>query len=263
LEWNTGSSDESIQQLRSGRWVIANGVYASSTALTPGQEVVLDTPNGLQAYYLAGIGNDYLNAKLATLYTSQENLSRDFNVADDLLVMANRTAGADPNTVKQRLDRIVADYPAFHLYEPQTWKDEQTSMFDISIMMFNVLIAALAIPSLLALVNTLSISVLARTREIGMLRAVGSTRRQVKRMVLAESLGLSLIGTIIGALVGVVLGYALILAMSAVGWEMPYVFPWAGMLISIIVGAVFGMIACVGPAKSASRLNVVDALHHE
>ncbi|MDR1712439.1 MAG: FtsX-like permease family protein [Propionibacteriaceae bacterium] len=263
LEWNTGSSDNAVRQLASGRWVIANGIYASSNALTPGQAIVLDTPNGLRTYYLAGIGNDYLNAKLATLYTSQENLQRDFNVADDLLVMANRAANADPDTVTARVQRVVAGYPAFNLYEPDTWKAEQSAIFDMSMIMFYVLIAALAVPSLLALINTLSISVLARTREIGMLRAVGATRRQVKRMVLAESLLLSLIGTVVGAAAGVILGYALVLALSAIGWEMPYSFPTAGIVTATVVGIAFGMIASSGPAKSASRLNVVDALHHE
>ncbi|MDR1768748.1 MAG: FtsX-like permease family protein [Propionibacteriaceae bacterium] len=263
LEWNAGSSDQAVRQLASGRWVIANGIFAASHALTPGQAITLDTPNGRRVYYLAGIGNDYLNAKLATLYTSQDNLARDFNVADDLLLMANRTAGADPAAVTARLDRIMANYPAFRVYEPQTWKAEQTGIFDASMIMFDVLIAVLAVPSLLALINTLSISVLARTREIGMLRAVGSTRRQVRRMVLAESLLLSLIGTVEGAVVGVLLGYALVRAMAAVGWEMPYAFPTSGVLTSIAVGVVFGMLASLGPARNASRLNVVDALHHE
>ena len=129
--------------------------------------------------------------------------------------------------------------------------------------MFDVLIAALALPSLLALMNTLAISVLARTREIGMLRAVGATRRQVRRMVMAESLLLSVIGTGLGAIAGLWLGYALVAAIGSVGWQVPYEFPWSGLRATVVVGITFGVLAAIGPARSAARLDVVAALHQE
>ena len=71
FDWNAGSSDTAVNQLRTGRWLIANGIYAAQHNLMIGQAVILDTPNGRRSYHLAGIGNDYLNAKLSTLYTSQ------------------------------------------------------------------------------------------------------------------------------------------------------------------------------------------------
>ncbi len=263
FDWNTGSSDAAIAQLATGRWLIANGLYATQHNLVVGQAVVLNTPNGQRTYHLAGIGNDYLNAKLSTLYTSQANLERDFNVTADILVMANRTAGADATTTTALLQKVVADYPAFRLYESQTWRAEQMKTFSSTIVIFDVLVAALALPSLLALVNTLAISVLARTREIGMLRAVGATRRQIRRMVMAESLLLSVIGTGFGAIAGLWLGYALVAAMRGLGWEMPYSFPWAGLVTTVVVGVTFGVLAALGPARSAAKLDVVAALHQE
>lgn len=263
FEWNAPSTDAALTQLSAGRWVIANGIYAAQHNLVLGQALTLQTPNGQRTYHLAGIGNDYLNAKLSTLYVSQVNLAKDFDVTADLLVMANRKPGADAAVVRARLDRIVADYPAFRLYESKQWRDEQLKTFDASISVFYAMTAALALPSLLALVNTLAISVLARTREIGMLRAVGATRRQIRRMVLAESLLLSVIGIVLGILAGLWLGYAMVVAMSAVGWPMPYAFPWGGIVATVIVGLVFGVIAAVVPARSASKLDVVNALHQE
>jgi putative ABC transport system permease protein len=263
FDWNAGSSDAAVTELGNGRWVIANGIYAAQHNLVLGQAITLNTPNGAKVYHLAGIGNDYLNAKLSTLYTSQENLSRDFNVTTDLLLMANRTASADQAATKAQLTKVIANYPAFRLYESQAWRDQQLATFNSTIVIFDVLVAVLAVPSLLALMNTLAISVLARTREIGMLRAVGATRRQIRRMVFAESLLLSLIGTAFGALAGLWLGYALVSAMSAVGWQMPYSFPWGGLAATVVVGIVFGVLAALGPARSASRLDVVSALHQE
>jgi putative ABC transport system permease protein len=82
-------------------------------------------------------------------------------------------------------------------------------------------------------------------------------------MVMAESLLLSVIGTAFGAIAGLWLGYALVAAMSAVGWQMPYAFPWSGLLATVAVGITFGVLAALGPARSASRLDVVAALHQE
>lgn len=263
FEWNAPSTDAALGQLSSGRWVIANGIYASQHGLSAGQAVELETPNGPRTYHVAGVGNDYLNAKLSTLYVSQEMLAKDFNVTSDLLVIANRSPGADPAGVTRGISAVVEQYPAFRLYEAASWRDEQLATFDQTMFIFYALIAALAIPSLLALLNTLAISVLARTREIGMLRAVGATRRQVRRMVLAESLLLSVIGTVFGVGAGLWLGYALVLSLGSVGWPMPWTFPFGGVVLTVVVGVGFGLLAALLPARSASRLDVVDALHQE
>lgn len=263
FDWNEGSADAAIGQLAGGRWLIANGIFAGQAGLAAGDSVALETPNGPRRYLVAGVGNDYLNVKLSTVFVSQDALARDFNTTTDVLVMADRSPGADPDAVRAALDAVVADYPAFRLYESAEWKDEQLATFASVYAVYDVLIVALALPSLLALVNTLAISVLARTREIGMLRAVGATRRQVRRMVLAESLLLSTIGTVFGVVAGLALGYALVLAMRQVGWVMPYGFPWVGVAITVVVGIVFGMLAALAPARSASRLDVVAALHQD
>ena len=263
FDWNSGSTDQAVRQLATGRWMLANGIYAAQHGLRVGERIEIATPNGPRSYYLAGIGNDYLNAKLSTLYTSHANLARDFNVTADLMEMANRELTADPAAVTERLQRLVAGYPAFRLYDAATWKAEQTRTFDSTVAIFDVLIAALAIPSLLALMNTLAVSVLSRRREIGMLRAIGSTRRQIRRMVLAESLLLSLIGTALGLVAGLWLGYALVAAMAAIGWQMPYALPWDGLLVTVVVGLGFGLLAALGPSRQAANLKVVEALRQE
>jgi len=123
--------------------------------------------------------------------------------------------------------------------------------------------AALAVPSLIALVNTLGINVLERTREIGVLRAVGATRRQVKRMILAESLLLAAAGTAFGLLAGVWLGYILVGAMQVGGFALPYFFPYAGVLLTVAVGLLMGAVGALIPARQAARLEIVTALRYE
>lgn len=263
LEWSGGASDAAFASLASGRWLIANGIFASQAGLEPGQAVTLATPTGRRTYVVAGIGNDYLNAKLSTVYVSQGMLARDFGTTTDLMFLLNRAPGSDAAAVEAAVAAAVADYPAFAVRSTQQWRAEQQETFDGSLVLFHGLIAVLALPSLLALMNTLAISVLARTREIGMLRAVGATRRQIRRMVAAESLLLTLIGLAFGVVSGLWLGYALVVAMGAVGWEMPWSFPFDGVTVTVVVGLLFGALAAVAPARAAARLDVVDALRHE
>jgi putative ABC transport system permease protein len=120
----------------------------------------------------------------------------------------------------------------------------------------------LAIPSLIAMVNTLTIGVIERTREIGMLRAVGGTRKQVRTMIIAEALLLSAIGTAFGILGGLYLGYVLVIAMEAI-FPLGFVFPTTGILIGIAIGLLFGVFAAMLPARQASSMNVVEALRYE
>jgi putative ABC transport system permease protein len=263
FEWAAGSSESAVAELDLGRTLIANGIYAAQNGVAAGDRVIFETPAGPKTYRVAGIGSDYLNAKLSTVYVSQDNLAKDFNTTTDLLVLANVLPGADRAVVQKDLDAIASEFPAFRVYSSTAWRQEQQAIFDQTIVAFYVLMGALALPSLLALLNTLAMSVLSRTREIGMLRAVGSTRRQVRRMVMAESLLLTSIGISFGIIAGVWLGYALVGAMNSAGWPMPFFFPWAGILATIVVGLLFGVLAALIPAHSAAKLNVVDALHYE
>jgi putative ABC transport system permease protein len=126
-----------------------------------------------------------------------------------------------------------------------------------------VLLGVLALPSLIAMLNTLAIGVIERTREIGMLRAIGATRKQVRRTVIAESLLLAAIGTAFGLLSGLYLGYVMVLGLAAGGFPLSYVFPYAGILAAIAVGLLFGVLAALLPARQAARMNIIRALRYE
>ncbi|MBI5232446.1 MAG: ABC transporter permease, partial [Coriobacteriales bacterium] len=228
-----------------------------------GDSLTLDTPTGERDFRVLTIGNDYLNAKLPTVYVSQDTLMEDFGVGTNVAVLINASPGASKAAVKNRLSRFISDYPQFAFYDTESLRTISEETFAQSFAIFYVLIAVLAIPSFIALLNTLAISVLARTRELGMLRAVGSTRSQVGRMVLAESLLLASVGVLFGVLGGVALGYGMVLAMNAFGYVSPYFFPWSGIVAAVVIGVGAAILAALIPARSASRLNVVEALHFE
>ncbi len=252
-----------IGKLATGRTVLVNGLYASQNGISVGERLAIETPNGLKYYTVAGVATDYLNAKLATLYISQERLAEDLNVTNNVLVLANAKPGAPLPAVKAALERLIANYPQFVLYDTQSFKASQGAIFANTLGVFYVLIGFFALPTLLALLNTLAISVLSRTREIGMLRAVGTTRRQIKGMVVAEALLLGAVGVLFGLAGGVALGYALVYAMNATGFAMPYYFPWSGIVVATIAGFTFALLASIVPARTAAKLDIVTALHYE
>ena len=128
---------------------------------------------------------------------------------------------------------------------------------------YSILMAVLAIPSLLALANTLTVNVLERTREIGVLRAIGSIRKQVRRMVMAESLLLSALGIAIGILVGLWMSWIMVESLSYIGIPVPFFFPYTGVVVAIAVGLIFGVTAALAPARRASKQNIIEALAYE
>ena len=261
--FSAGSGVADIAKLGSGRTMLVNGITSGQQGLTVGKRVALKTPNGLKDYTVVGVATDYLNAKLSTVYVSQDNLEKDFNVTSNVLVLANAKPGSGLPAVKASLGRLVANYPQFVLYDSVGFKANQSKLFSDSFVVFDILIAFFALPTLLALLNTLAISVLARTREIGMLRAVGTTRGQVRGMVVAEAMLLAAVGVAFGIAGGVALGYALVYALNTSMYVMPYYFPWGGIVVAVVSGFSFALLASIIPARTAAKLDIVAALHYE
>ncbi len=263
LEFKAGAPAEIYADLQAGRALVANPIFAASNGVRVGDVLDLKTPNGDFDYRVVAIGVDYLNAKLATVYISQANLQKDFNDSSDLLLMANAAPGVEKAGVRAALQNVLSAYPAFTLYTAGEWRQSQVQLFTDVMKLFYVLLVALALPSLIALVNTLLINVLERTREIGVLRAVGATRAQVRRIVLAESLLLSAVGIFFGILMGLGLEYVLVNALNVSGFVLPYFFPYPGILLTVAVGLLFGALAAMLPARRAAQMDVITALHFE
>ncbi len=263
LEFSRGNETEAYRMLAEGRAIIVNGIFASQRKVKVGDTLTLETPSGPVDYIIAGVGLDYLNAKLATGYISQANMETDFNVVNDMLIMANQADGSDRATTQAALKKLVSDYPAFTFFESEVFRKAQVDMISQAMFMFYGILAALVIPGLIAMVNTLAINVIERTREIGVLRAVGATRKQVSRMILAESLLLSAFGILLGIITGLLMGAVLVSAMSEMGFKLTYFFPWNGIVATIVIGLVFGVLAAIIPARQASRMEIIQALHYE
>jgi len=263
LEFNSGDEQSAYAAMQNGRAIIINGIFSSSSGTKIGDTITLMTAEGEKPYRVVGIAMDYLNAKLATGYISQANLQQDFHITTDVLIMANRTDGADSADVDAAMNAAVKKYPAFTLVDSAEFKAEQMKTLDMALSFMYALTLMLAIPGLIAMINTLTINIIERTREIGMLRAIGSTRRQVRQMVLGESLLLSALGTSLGIVVGIFLSYYMLKALQITGFKLDFYFPGVGILAAVAVGLLFGVLAALIPARQAARIPIVEALRYE
>jgi len=263
LEFSSGESAEAFAAMADGKSIVVNGVFAITSGVKVGDVVILKTPQGQREYNVVGVGFDYLNAKIATGYISQANLSQDFNAESDLLLLVNRNPDSDPDVVSKALKTIIRDYPSFSLMDSNKFKDEQIGMFKMAMSVFYLMVFMLAIPGLIAMINTMSINVIERTREIGMLRAVGSTQGQIKRMILAESILLSALGTTMGILTGLFLSFLLVKAISFIGFKTGFYFPTMGIIMAVVVGLTFGILAALLPARQAAKTIIVEAIQYE
>ncbi len=263
LEFTHGDEASAYSAMAGGRALIVNGLFSSTYDIHPGDSVTLKTSLGDEEYAVVGVGMDYLNAKIATAYISQANLATDFNSTNDVLLLINHTPDADTAQVTDNLQSLANAYPAFTLFDITTFKKSQMDLFSMAISAMYVLVIMMAIPGLIAMANTMSINVIERTREIGMLRAVGSTRPQVQRMILEESLLLSTLGTLTGIAVGLFLSDFIVKALSFAAFKLDFYFPTAGVILAIVVGLSFGILAALAPARKAAHTVIVEALRYE
>ena len=257
-----GDANESYAALGEGDMVI-NAIFAAQAGVSPGDVITLTTPEGPQTYHVAGVAMDYLNAKAATVYLSHDALAQDFNITNDLLLLVNHTPDASVATLEADVLTLLEAYPAFGLLSFERLRESQEQNLAAGQMGLSMLLVLLTIPSLLALANTLSINVIERTREIGMMRAVGATRKQIRRMIIAESLLLAALGVAFGILAGLWISYVMVGALELAFMPVPYGFPYDSLLLATAVGLLLGVVAATIPARRASNLEIVRALAYE
>jgi putative ABC transport system permease protein len=171
-------------------------------------------------------------------------------------------SGANVTSTKGDIDRILKDSPEVNVVTRSEWIGGATKLFDIVLTIVQVLLGVAMLIAVLGIVNTLVLSILERTRELGLLRAIGLRRGQVMRMITVESVVISLFGSLLGIVVGAGLGAAVVHALKDKGIS-ELSLPWGLMVGYVIAGAVVGVIAAIIPAIRAARLNVLNAIAYE
>jgi putative ABC transport system permease protein len=171
--------------------------------------------------------------------------------------------GANTDTVVADIERVMADYPLVTVGDRSSLLDEFNSFVDIALGIIYVLLGVAILIALLGILNTLLLSIFERTRELGLLRAVGLNRRGVMRMVGTESVVMAVFGCLLGIILGVGLGAALSSALIERDFLTVVAIPWVSLIIFVVVAVVAGVLAALWPAWRAARLNVLQAIAYE
>jgi len=186
------------------------------------------------------------------------------NAGDDLdsLVLAKRATGVTDQSARAAVAPILAQYPSVELQDQSAYKKQVAGQID-KVLLFVVILLLLAVViALIGIVNTLALSIFERTRELGLLRAVGMGRRQLKRMIRWESVIITILGAVLGLGVGAFFGWAAVSAMGDIGVDR-LSFPAIRLIIFVVVAGMAGVVAAIFPARRAARLDVLEAIAHQ
>jgi putative ABC transport system permease protein len=177
-------------------------------------------------------------------------------------VLATARSGSDPEQVAKRAeDRLAAQFPTAKLQSNAEFKKSIGDQVNTLLALIYGLLGVSVLISLFGIVNTLLLSVHERTREIGMLRAIGITRRQLRRTIRFESAITAVIGSLLGLVIGVAFGWIVTRGLSSEG--LVFTVPWGTLVACLVVAALVGVLAGAWPAWRASRMRVLDALSYE
>ncbi len=239
---------------------VVEKAYARKHDLSVGSKLKLTSPDG-QKLSLDVVGLRTLTSVqkidpiFARIMISRETFEEAFPRSGDQYVFVAGSAGlAEVKTALKAFPDVEANTRA-------NWVDQRVEGINVLLNLLYVLLALSVIVSLFGMVNTLVLSVFERTREIGMLRAVGMSRRQVRRMVRQESVITALIGATLGLPLGLLLAGLLSAALASEG--VSFAVPIGSLIVFTIVAVIAGVLAAIAPARRAARLDVLKALQYE
>jgi putative ABC transport system permease protein len=258
LDWVEGSPAVFAQLGEDGAFVDEG--FAEEHELRVGSPVEVLTPTGTQLdLEVLGIfdpppGGSPFGAVTVSSATFDENYTNPKNVYSFVTMDGGVT---DEN--QESLESTLVGFPNAKVADGEQFKENQAAGLNSILNILYVLLALSVVVSLFGIVNTLVLTVFERTRELGMLRAIGMTRRQVRRMIRHESVVTALIGAALGITLGIIFGALLVARVDFIEFTLPVV-----SLIVFGLAAIFvGVIAAIFPARRASRLNVLEALQYE
>ncbi|SEO83685.1 ABC transporter permease [Trujillonella endophytica] len=252
LTWVSGSADDL------GDGLVVDEPTADSRGWAVGDTVEMLSIDGRERELVVG-GIYETNQVMGSTVISLDTLAGAGGVALDRFLYVDLAEGASPADVRPGLEDVLAAYPVVDLKDQSEFQDEQKGQVDQLLLLINAMLVLSVVIAALGIVNTLAMSVIERTREIGLLRAVGLGRGQLRRMIRLEAVVISLYGAVLGIVLGTLFGVALSRALADQGISELAV-PVPRMLVFLLVAAVIGVLAAVGPARRAARLQVLDAI---
>jgi putative ABC transport system permease protein len=258
LRWKIGT-DAAVGHLGAHGAIVPES-YANSHHLSVGSPIRLETPAGkyLDLQVKAIFSPPKGGSPLGSVTTSSATFDSVYPNPQNLYSFALVPGGVTPRNTR-RLNAALSAFPNAKIQTEQQFVHLLEQPMNTLLNLLYILLGLSIIVSLFGIVNTLVLTVFERTREIGMLRAVGMTRRQSRRMIRYESVITALIGAALGIPIGMGLAALFDRAISGV----PFVVPWGTIAIFVLAATIVGLLAAIAPARRASHLNVLAALQYE
>ena len=258
MTWDEGS-DDALSQLGNDGAVVDDS-YAEDHGLRLGSPIELTFANGdTETYRIEGIFDPPAGGSPFGPVTISASQWDEHTENPRNLFAFIRMEGGQTDENQEALEGALDAFPNAKAQTREEFIDNQIGGLSAILNILYVLLALSVIVSLFGIINTLVLTVFERTREIGMLRAIGMTRRQVRRMIRHESVITALIGGVLGILLGVLLGALLVARIEFIDFSLPV----TSLIVFTLATIVVGIIAAVFPARRAARLNVLQALQYE
>jgi putative ABC transport system permease protein len=251
--------DAAVRGLGPDQVLVKKG-YADSHDVKVGDTVQVTTPIGRRLSLRAsGIAEDK-GGLLGNLTVTNTIAQTQFGEPKDAFGLVGLAGGADEKAVKQQISNVLEQrYPEAEVLTNQEFKDDIAGQVNQLLGLIYALLALAIIVSLFGIVNTLVLSITERTRELGMLRAIGTSRKQVKRVIRWEAVITSLIGAVLGVVMGVVLAVLFTRPLDDFTLSIPVL----SLFILLVLAGIAGVGAAVLPARRAAKLDVLQALAYE
>ncbi len=259
MKWLDGGSRAVFTRLGAHGAFVDDG-FAKSHHLTIGSHLTLTAPTGKTAdLRVLGIFKPPTGGSpFGRVTISDKAWDKIYDTPQNLFSFV-RMRGGESDAAKAALERQLKTFPNAKVQTKKEFIDNQISGLNSILNVLFVLLALSVIVSLFGIVNTLVLTVFERTRELGMLRAIGMTRRQVRRMIRFESVITALMGGVIGIVLGLVLGGLLAARIDFIVFALP----WLQVVIFGVAAVIVGLLAAIFPARRAGKLNVLEALQYE
>jgi putative ABC transport system permease protein len=250
----------SIADLQSGGLAVKEDV-AEANGWTVGERVALQFPRGgTQQVTVKAIYKD--NSVNGDYLLSLADYERFYADQADSQILVQAAPGTTPAASRAAIDRVLVDFPNVTVRDQAEYKAETARQIDQVVNLFYALLALAVVIALFGIVNTLGLSIFERIRELGLLRAIGATRRQVRSMIRWEAVIIAVLGAVLGLAVGVFFGWTIVRALRSVGIT-EFAVPGGQLVIFVVFAALAGILAAVLPGRRAARIDVLRAITTE
>jgi putative ABC transport system permease protein len=241
--------------------VLVGEQKAESLDLKVGDTVTLELQGGEQELEVAGMLGSGA-ALPSDFIVTLDTLAKGGLQPRDSIVFITAEPGADLDEIRDELEKVVDESPLVTVSDPEALVDAQKDQINqILYLMYGLLGLAIVI-AVLGIISTLWLSVIERTREVGLLRAVGLSRAQLRRMIRLEAIVVAVFGALLGLLLGIAFGAGLIYALRDQGLTV-FAVPWLRLLIFVVLAGLVGVLASLFPARRAAKLDVLKAIATE